>query len=103
MSEVSNFLEEIPHLDESLRIKISTTTKLEDLVSIANHLGHSFTTEELCTEIQRLTNDRRAEIDFIDNINLPRNLSSGVAGLDALSSTILMLCDQNSAQYPPTT
>jgi hypothetical protein len=97
MSEVSKFLDKIPHLDESLRIKINTTTKLEDLVSIAKQLGHSFTTDELCTEIQRLTNDRRAEIDFIDNINLPRDLSEGVAGLDALSSTILMLCDQNPA------
>ncbi len=98
MSEVSKFLESIPNLDESLKIKISTTTGLEDLVSIAKHVGYSFTTEELCSEIQQLTNDRRAEIYFIDNINLPRDLSEGVAGLDALSSTILMLCDQNPAR-----
>lgn len=97
MSEVSKFLDRIPYLDESVKNKISTTTKLEDLVSIASDFGYCFTAEELCTEIQKLTNDKKAETDFINTINLPSHLSEGVAGLDALSSEILMLCSQNSS------
>lgn len=101
MSEVSKFLDSVSHLNDSLRDQITTTTKLEEIVNIANQLGYSFTTKELCAEIQRLTNERRGEIDFIENINLPMHLSEGVAGLDALSSEILALCDQHPAQYPP--
>jgi predicted ribosomally synthesized peptide with nif11-like leader len=101
MSEVSKFLEAIPDLDEALKIQINTTTQLEDLVNIAKQAGYSFTTAELCTEVQQLNNDRREELNFLDSTNLPMELSEGVAGLDVLSSEILRLCDQQPAQHPP--